>query len=164
MPEPPGRDEDGRPAEIRARRKESSERAGFPPRVVDFSVTVTKDMKDKGIDLALPAGGYGGDPISTASDRPPDYPTLHLEFTGDDAVDFPKDGKVEFEYHLASETESDRGGKKRCSYTLEIRKLLDVEGEKDIRPSKSDTSASDALDKLMKQKESESDDDGDEDY
>jgi hypothetical protein len=121
-------------------------------------------MKDsKSIDLALP--GYSGEsPVSAPTDRPPDYPTLHLEFTGDDAVDFPKDGKVEFEYHLSSETESDRNGKKRCSYTLEIRKLLDVEGEKDIRPSKTDTSAGDALDKLMKAKESASDDDGDESY
>jgi hypothetical protein len=117
-------------------------------------------MKDsKGIDLALP--GYGSELASPAtSDRPPDYPSLHLEFVGDDAVDFPKDGKVTFEYHLASETESDRNGKERCSYTLEIRKLLKVEGEKDIRPSKSDTSAADALDKLMKEKEES----GDESY
>lgn len=112
-------------------------------------------MKDKNIDLAIPS--YAGESPTSVSDHKQEYPTLHLEFSGEDAYDFPKDGTVTFQYHLASETESDRNGKKRCSYTLEIRKLSGVKGEKDIRPSKTDTSASDALDKLMKEKEKSAD-------
>lgn len=116
------------------------------------SVTV-KGMKDsKNVDLALPH--FSGEPYPvSAPDRGPEYPTLHLEFAGEDAVEFPKDGTVTFKYHLASETESDRDGKKRCSYTLEVRKLTDLKGEKDIRPSKRDTSTEENLDKLMKEKE-----------
>lgn len=109
-------------------------------------------MKDKGIDLALPA--YGGEnPVAVSqTDRPPDYPSLHLEFTDEDAPDFPDDGTVTFRYHLSQKTESDRNGKERCSYTLDIQKLVDVKGEKDIRPSKRDTSTEDNLDRLMKEK------------
>jgi hypothetical protein len=110
-------------------------------------------MKDKGIDLALPA--YGGDPVSLSShtDRPPDYPSLHLEFDDEDAPDFPDDGTITLRYHVSQKTESDRNGKQRCSYTLEVQKLVDVKGEKDIRPSKRDTSTEDNLDRLMKAKQ-----------
>lgn len=116
----------------------------------------------KNIDLALPK--FGGEIPTSTSDRGPDYPTVHLEFEGEDAYDFPKDGTVTFQYHLVSKTESTRGGKKRCSYTLEVRKLGSVKGEKDIRPSKRDTSTEDNLDRLMKEKESKSDSQSEEGY
>lgn len=115
-------------------------------------------MKNK--DLAF---SYDNGPISAApSSEAKHYPVLHLE--GSD-LEFPEDGTATFEYCVKRRTESKNpDGSERCEYDLEIRTLKSVKatpGEKDEQPYKRDTSAEDALDALMKEKQkgnAESDD------
>lgn len=110
----------------------------------------------KSVNLELDRSIYKTDPMTKAEDRPPEYPTTHLEFKAGEGVEIPKDGTITFKFHLANKSEGD----KRCSYTIDLKELVSVTGEKDIRPSKRDTSAEDALDKLAKEKS----DDNEKDY
>lgn len=113
----------------------------------------------KNIDLSF---SYGDNPVMASSSPAPEkhYPVLHLE--GSD-LEFPEDGTATFEFCVKRRTESKNSdGSERCEYDLEIRTLKNVKatpGAKDEQPYKRDTSAEDALDKLMsdKQKASESD-------
>lgn len=107
----------------------------------------------KSINLEIDRNRFGEPVPSTKEDRPPEYPTAHLEFKSGDDTELPKDGTITFKYHLSNKSEGD----KRCSYTLDLKELVSVTGEKDIRPSKRDTSAEDALDKLAKEKSDEND-------
>lgn len=112
----------------------------------------------KSINLEIDRNYDGAIPSPKAQDRPPEYPTAHLEFKSGEDTELPKDGTITFKYHLSNKSEGD----KRCSYTLDLKELVSVTGEKDNRPSKRDTSAEDALDKLAKEK-SDKNSDG-EDY
>jgi hypothetical protein len=123
--------------------------------------------KIKNISLEIPPHNFTPEPVSPTTSREPDYPTLHLD--GKTELHLPKEGEITFHYCLVSETSSEnKKGEHRYQCTLEIKELCSVEGEKDERPSRRDTSAEDSLDSLMKKKqeeeESDDDDDDDEDY
>lgn len=75
------------------------------------------------------------------------YPSFHYE--GEAELGIPEKGKMTVEYETVSESSSKgRDGKERYACTVEIRKILAVEGEVE-QPTKRDTSTSDALDKLV---------------
>jgi hypothetical protein len=123
--------------------------------------------KIKNISLAIPPHNFEGAQVASQTDSPrePDYPILHLD--GKTELHLPKEGEITFHYCLISETSSEnKKGEHRYQCTLEIKELCSVEGEKDERPSRRDTSAEDSLDSLMKKKqeEAEGDDDDDDDY
>lgn len=102
---------------------------------------------------------FPGDPVTMSpnSDR-----TFYPEFTysGDESLELPKKGKMTIEYSVTREVEEERNGKEHYSCTVQVEKILDVDGEHDIRPSRRDTSTEDALDTLArafsKKSESES--------
>lgn len=120
----------------------------------------------KSIDLA--ESGHENPPSMGAFTAEPYYPSAHIqvpEEKGD--LDMPEEGLVTFCYRLRRETTTNKpNGKTICEYDLDLISLEGYKGKPDERPSKSDTSAGDALDKLMKEKEKEKgdDDDADEGY
>jgi len=131
-------------------------------REVEKCLTIIS-MKELDLEITDKYGPIGTVPASDSGSAKY-YPTLHLEGS---ELDFPEDGTVTFEFSVKRRTESKNSdGSERCEYDLEIRKLKSVKaapGEKDEQPYKRDTSAEDALDRLMKEREAEgSDDEGDE--
>lgn len=86
------------------------------------------------------------------------YPSLYIDFDGDDAPDFPKTGTMTVKFRLRSESEKTRNGKTTCSYEFDI---LSVESVKGGAEKKDEESSSDALDRLKNESENE-EDDGDE--
>lgn len=77
--------------------------------------------------------------------------TRFPEFTVDDdekRLDIPKRGKMLIEFEEVSRSESSRGDSEHYVCTIAVKKILGVEGARDERPAKSDTSTSDALDAI----------------
>lgn len=75
------------------------------------------------------------------------YPSFH--YTGDKPLDIPHEGEMVIRYRKvnSSMSEDERRGT-RYSCTVEIQKLISVEGEEVEAPSKKHSEAEDALDKL----------------
>lgn len=81
------------------------------------------------------------------------FPTVHFE--GPEELGLPKRGRmiVEFEVVREVETETPKGHWYSCD--IQLKRIESAEEEKDMRPSKRDTSTEDNLDRLMEEKEKE---------
>lgn len=83
------------------------------------------------------------------------YPTFYYD--GEEELNLPKEGKmtIEFKRVSVSNTESDPGGK-RCCVTIQVQKIVAVDGDVSAPTAKYDN-AGDALDTILKalQKENE---------
>ncbi len=92
-------------------------------------------------------------PESPMEMKPQDhYPTFHYE--GPEELDLPDHGAMLVHYKVKREVETKNPPDRHWySCDVEIRKILGAEAEKDMRPSKRDTSAEDNLDRLMKERE-----------
>lgn len=93
-------------------------------------------------------------PLSGGGDH---YPTIHFE--GPEELGLPEHGTMLVHYKVKREVETKTPQGDWYSCDIEVRKILGVEAEKDIRPSKRDTSAEDALDNLMRQHDDETESD-----
>jgi hypothetical protein len=82
---------------------------------------------------------------STASENRKYFPSFH--YSGKE-LDLPNEGEMTIRFKVTERTESDRHGKKTCSYTLEVQSIEDVEEENDDSPTKSYDEAGSALDKI----------------
>jgi hypothetical protein len=84
---------------------------------------------------------FAGEPISVRRDEPY-YPTF--TYSGDEELELPKSGKMLIEYKESrrEETEDDRGERYTC--TIQVRKIISVEGAKEEK----DVRADDALDAI----------------
>lgn len=76
------------------------------------------------------------------------YPTFHYE--GPEDLGLPDGGTLEIKFVKTGSSISESDGKKRYSCTVEVREILEVEGEEVEAPTKSYSKGSDeALDALM---------------
>jgi len=118
----------------------------------------------KSIDLGVsPKEAYGAIPSSPMDEDRTIYPCFH--YSGDESLDLPRRGKMLIEFSVREETtRTDEDGDTRYMCDIQVEKILSVEGEKDIRPSKRDMSAEDALDAIAKALNTEKSDDNDEGY
>ncbi len=75
-------------------------------------------------------------------------------YDGEEELGLPKEGIMEVSFRVVRETRSENSdGKKNYSCTVELRSIIDFEGEEEMEaPAKSDMTVSDALDALMKEK------------
>lgn len=90
------------------------------------------------------------------------YPTTRLE--GKDELDLPKEGTITFKFKkIREENSTTAEGGHRYSCTLELHKLVGVEGGKSA-PTKRYNSAEEALDKLMKAASKDKSEDEGEEY
>jgi len=77
-------------------------------------------------------------------------------FYYDEPRQFPEEGTMVIKYCLLrSDSDNRRPEDSKYSCTIAVEELVSAEGEKDMSPSKRDTSASDALDKLAQEKADE---------
>lgn len=118
-------------------------------------------MKQLDLDLKIernlnPEGG-ALTPISR-EDEEGVYPTAHYE--GPEELDLPPHGTMVVHYRVLREEEIKLPQKPeghdhwyRCD--IQLRRIISAEAEKDIRPSKRDTSAEDNLDSLMRNAQSD---------
>jgi len=74
------------------------------------------------------------------------YPSFH--YSGEEELDLPDEGEMTVRFRVVERTESERNGKKTCSYTIEVQSIEDVEEENDDSPTKSYDEAGSALDKI----------------
>ena len=97
---------------------------------------------------------YGGDPCCPkgpgSSEPSVVYPSFH--YTGSEELGIAKEGAMTVKYKVVSTEESDRNGKHKYECTVEVHEIVSAKGEDDDdeRPARSNTSAADALDALMK--------------
>lgn len=120
----------------------------------------------KEIDLGRESEYGPGGPISVNSSRDKVfYPEFH--YAGPNELDLPKEGTMTIKFCVTREVEETRGDKDWYQCDIQVEKILSVKGEKDIRPSKRDMSAEDALDALARElsdKHKEPDEDDEEGY
>jgi hypothetical protein len=91
-------------------------------------------------------------PDSLPQDVKDHYPTIHFE--GPEELGLPEHGTMLVHYKVKREVETKHPPDRHWySCDIEIRKICGAEAEKDMRPSKRDTSAEDSLDRLMKERE-----------
>lgn len=93
---------------------------------------------------------YGDMPMPvSASESKKHYPAFHYDGTED--IGLPDEGTMEIKFVKTASSVSESDGKKRYSCTVEVREILEVEGEeKDAAPTKSySRDSEDALDALM---------------
>jgi hypothetical protein len=102
-------------------------------------------------------GVNGSAPLSEA--KPDDkkyYPSFH--YSGKKELHLPEDGKMTVEYCVTSETSTTRNDEHYYECTIEVRKILNVEGESDDDYDDGDeapTKVEDILDGLMEKLRSE---------
>lgn len=75
------------------------------------------------------------------------YPSFHYE--GPEDLGLPDEGVMKIHFCKTASGMTERDDKKRYSCTVEVKKILDVEAEKDDSPTKRDRSSEDALDAIM---------------
>lgn len=92
-------------------------------------------------------------PIGDTMQRPEHYPTIHFE--GPEELGLPEHGTMLVHYKVLKETETKSGDREWYSCDIAIKRIISAEAEKDMRPSKRDTSAEDNLDRLMREHESD---------
>lgn len=63
------------------------------------------------------------------------YPSIHLE--GDKELDFPSEGTMKIRFKKVASTESERGGDKHYSCTLDVTEILDTKADKSAKEEKS---------------------------
>lgn len=93
------------------------------------------------------------------------YPTF--SFDSDTELKLPASGELTVKFKRRSSTAHEKNGKQDFHYIIEVCELVSASEEKNISPSKKDTSAADALDGLMKKAQKEkapTKADADEDY
>lgn len=95
------------------------------------------------IDLAMNYGDMPT-PVGVSEEH---YPSFHYE--GGKDLGLPDEGVMKIHFCKTSSSVSERDGNKRYSCTVEVKKILDVEAEKDDSPTKRDRSNEDALDAIM---------------
>ncbi len=80
------------------------------------------------------------------------YPSFY--YTGDKALNVPKEGEMVIRYKETSSSETtDEDGNTRYSCTIEIREIVSAEEDEETEaPAKSGTEAGDALDAIMREK------------
>lgn len=114
-------------------------------------------------DLGLKDSDYFDGAIAApiSSDRI-HYPSFHV--VGTDELGVPDSGTMTIKYKLVSETSSTWDGKKKYECTVEVHEIVSADGSDNVKPpSKTDTSAGDALDKLAEARSKEKQE-ADEDY
>lgn len=107
--------------------------------------------------INLDLGQESGDMMSEPIERDEKYyPSFH--FSNDEPLDIPHEGEMTIRYQKTSSSMSeDREGEKHYMCTVEVQKIVSVDGKGANPPSKRDRTAEENLDKLMsaKQKKSE---------
>jgi|SRR5687767_5914973 len=85
------------------------------------------------------------------------YPEFTITQNESDEVadlgDAPEEGVMTIRYCISRSSENNKTG--QCTYTIEVRELIDAKGEKPEAPSKKYDEAGEALDKLAKEKSDE---------
>lgn len=76
------------------------------------------------------------------------YPSFTYSDDDDDLASIPLEGKMLIEYCISSRVKMEKEDEETYTCTVEVKKIIGVEGEKDERPAKTDSSTSDALDKI----------------
>lgn len=110
-----------------------------------------------GVDLAG-ARSYGDGMTMPSEEK--SYP--EFSFTEDEPCDIPEEGELTVKYRLIRHaTDTTNEGRPKYSYTICVKKLISAEGESDKSPARKYSEGGDALDALVKEKESESVDRGD---
>lgn len=100
------------------------------------------DMKSLNLDLSQSVKQPG-----TFTNSETYYPTLHLSDVPED-MEIPESGKLLVEFKRIEKVEVNRDGKERCSYTLEICKIVSCDcegGEAKQSPSRNTENVLDAL-------------------
>jgi hypothetical protein len=124
-------------------------------------------MEDLPIKLELkPEYENGPTPVGLGGPEEDKYPTLHYQ--GPEDLDLPQTGEMTVRYRVKSETSKvNVQGKHFYRCDIEISEILKLKGDDEFTPpSKSGSSAGDALDRLkeeMEAKETDEDGDGDND-
>lgn len=102
------------------------------------------DMKSLNLDLAQKPEVATNTPYNESGAY---YPTLHLTDVPED-IEIPESGKLMVEFKRLEKVEVNRDGKERCSYTLEICKIVSCDcegGEAKQSPSRNTENVLDAL-------------------
>lgn len=85
------------------------------------------------------------------------YPEFTITQNESDEVadlgDAPEEGVMTIRYCIARSSENNKTG--QCTYSVEVREIIDAKGEKPEAPSKKYDEAGEALDKLAKEKSDE---------
>jgi hypothetical protein len=84
--------------------------------------------------------------VKNTADTRKYFPTFR--YSGKE-LDLPDEGEMTIRFKVVERTESERDGKKTCSYTIEVQSIEDVEEESDDSPTKSYDEAGSALDKIV---------------
>lgn len=91
-------------------------------------------------------------PETMPGNPPQHFPTIHFE--GPEELGLPPEGMMLVKYRVKREVETTHPPDRHWySCDIEVQRLMGAEADKDLRPSKRDTSAEDALDKLMQSHE-----------
>lgn len=102
------------------------------------------------IDLALPSYGQG-EPccVSSTDANRKYYPNFHYE--GEKDIELPESGTMVVKFKRTSREESDRNGKTRYSYSVDVVGIDSINGDDADLPDnpKSKDEASSALDKIV---------------
>lgn len=104
-------------------------------------------MKSVNIDLGKEAGDYPEPCCPAKSDGEKRYPCFYYD--GEDPIELPKEGKLIIEFKRVSQTSSETDGEERYSCTIEVRKIVGLEGSVEA-PTKKYDEAGDALDAIVK--------------
>lgn len=77
------------------------------------------------------------------------YPSFN--YSGSEELDLPKEGTMTIKFCVTREVEEKRDGKEHYSCEIEVKEILEVEGEEEVgAPTKSGTEAGVALDDLAR--------------
>jgi hypothetical protein len=94
-------------------------------------------MEIENIDLGRK--GYGAIPApATIDSDEPHYPTLYIDYEGGELTSLPDSGEMTVKFRVNSRTESERDGKKSCSLSLDIKRILSVKASETPRKSRED--------------------------
>lgn len=108
----------------------------------------------KKVDKNLVMKGYGESHSLQKDMEEPRYPVFHYE--GPEALDIPETGTMVINYRQTRVVSEKRPKGDWYQCDVEVRKILSAEPIKEEQPpAKADTSAAEALDKLMAERESE---------
>ncbi len=113
-------------------------------------------MKVVNIDLGESYENYPS-PQTASEPEGKRYPSFFIET--DEDLDLPKEGEMTISFKRTSEThsESDPGGERYCC-TIQVNKIVAVDGKETSTPSKKYDEAGDALDAIMNALKNKSED------
>jgi hypothetical protein len=88
-------------------------------------------------DIDLGRKGYGAIPApATLDSDETHYPTLYIDYEGGELKNLPDSGEMVVKFRVNSRTESERDGKKSCSLSLDIKRILSVKASEAPRKSR----------------------------